>query len=157
MRSNYLAVSLAVCAFATMGCAPKEVNPPSIAGQSVPDKRFQLDFSKRYDILISFSYSGSFSNSDESFTQWLRSCKILGFTGEAPEEILSANAGFLSLQASSNHLYAKGGGRFFSGWLGLEYADGRRAFIPPGIVKIIEESAMQEQSDNQNSSQGSES
>ena len=139
--TRYSTLALVVFAAVTVGCTSREVRPPSIAGQSAPDEAFQLDFSKRYDILVSFSYS-NFAYSEKSPTTWLRSCKILGFTGKTSEQNSSWNE-------NSGVAYAGSGrGSFFNSWLVLEYPDGRQAFIPPGIVKAIEESATQEEEES---------
>ena len=90
---------------------------PAIAGQSVPEKAFDIDFTKRYD----------FIGSSESGNHVLyRNCRILGFT--------KGKEGSGSSFTSSYSSYG-----YFDTWLVIELEDGRKAYIPPNEIRAFEE------------------
>jgi hypothetical protein len=90
----------------------KEATPsaPRIAGIKVPEKTYEIDFSKRYNLTLDLR-SGPNTYSD---------CLIKGFTKSQPESF-------------SRYEY-------FNAWLVVELPDGRIVYLPPHDVTMIEES-----------------
>ncbi len=96
--------------------------PPELGGGQVPDVTLRIDFEKRYDFHC-------FPAGEHGVV--LRRCKVLGTTGPGPQR-------FRVPAGEEEYLLAGGyGGR----WLVLELPDGRRAYVPPESVRLIEESA----------------
>ncbi len=101
--------------FLLPSCAQQEPYHPQVAGQNIPDKCFTIDFNKRYNITCS-TYRENFYT--------FKNCKILGYTeGETSEP----KAGFSKI---SSH---------FSGWIVVEFADGRKAYFPIHSITFLEE------------------
>jgi hypothetical protein len=99
------------------GCAsPDRDQPPTVAGQPVPNQNVLLDFSKRYDLVCRDGTSEARTYAD---------CRILGYTGETVRD----HAGLLSKDYYGS----------FGRWLVVELPDGRRACLPPGSVLFLEE------------------
>jgi hypothetical protein len=90
--------------------------PPQIAGQNVPERYLSIDFTKAYDIYLN----------DKSI---LRRCKIIGFTGTAPN---APQGRFDSGEYS----------RFWDKWLVIQFSDKRLAYFTPGTIKRLEEVAV---------------
>ena len=88
---------------------------PAVAGQRVPDQRFQLDFSKRYNLVV---------DSNQGLRTAYEGARILGFTWPASESAQSGGSKY----------------NFFDQWLAIELSDGRLAFLPPHAIRAIEES-----------------
>lgn len=97
--------------FCTISKGKGSPHLPQLAGQNVPDKFFNIDFTKRYNLLVQ-SYDGP--------SYRYENIQLLGFTGKIEA------GGF------------KGG--YFDHWLVLQYADGHLAYIPDRSVRAIEES-----------------
>ena len=95
--------------------------PPELIGQPLPATTFEIDFAKRYDLHCA-------AVGDHAVV--LHRCKIIGSTG--PGRHPSVPSPYAELYAQ-----AMGSGR----WLVLELPDGRRAYVPPESVRLIEESA----------------
>ena len=95
--------------------------PPELVGQPVPATTFEIDFAKRYDLHCAAA-------GQESLV--LHRCKIIGSTGAGQHPKLPSPYAEL--------YYAQGisSGR----WLVLELPDGRRAYVPPESIRLIEES-----------------
>lgn len=89
---------------------PERPSPPKIAGHKVPAKKYEVDFSKRYDLIL---------NSD-SGRQRYDNCLIKGFTYEKKGA-------------------SRGGYSYFETWLVIELPDERLAYLPPRNVDVIEE------------------
>lgn len=107
----------AVAAALALGCGSRQQpEPPSVGGQPVPSKTFDVDFSKRYDLICSAQGGAPLV---------YRDCRILGFTGEKSE--------------ASGSYGGKNG--YFESWLVLELPDRRLAYITPGEVRAFEETA----------------
>jgi hypothetical protein len=86
-----------------------EPPPPRIAGQQVPAQTYQIDFSKRYNLILeSQRDSANYAN-----------CLIKGFTNK-------------------KHLSPRGYG-YFDRWLVVELADGRLVYLPNHRIEVIEE------------------
>jgi hypothetical protein len=92
----------------------KEAKPsaPRIAGIKVPEKMYEIDFSKRYNLTLDLR-SGLNTYSD---------CLIKGFTKSKTESF-------------SRYEY-------FNAWLVVELPDGRIVYLPPRDVTMIEESKL---------------
>jgi hypothetical protein len=86
---------------------------PLVAGQEVPEENFVLDFRKPYHIRVSEYGGGSYTVDG----------RIVGFTGK-------------TVQSASG---PKRSYDYFERWLAVELSDGRRAFIPPNSIRMIEE------------------
>jgi hypothetical protein len=97
--------------------------PPELIGQPLPATTFEIDFDKRYDLTCTAA-------GDHAVV--LHRCKIVGSTG--PGRHPSVPSAYAELYAQ-----AMNSGR----WLVLELPDGRRAYVPPESVRLIEESAEQ--------------
>jgi hypothetical protein len=82
---------------------------PQFAGQDVPNTAFTIDFSKRYNIVCSTSQ------------QNLRydNVRVLGYTGGQED-------------------FIKGHGNF-QRWLVIERSDGRKAYLSPHSIIVVEE------------------
>jgi hypothetical protein len=96
--------------------------PPEFVGRQVPDATFEIDFAKRYDFHC-------FTAGDHGVV--LRGCKILGFTG-------AGTAGRRLSPPVDEELALAAG--YPGRWLVLERPDGRRAYVLPESVRLIEES-----------------
>lgn len=89
--------------------AIKEPPPPRIAGQQVPAQTYQIDFSKRYNLILeSQRDSAKYTN-----------CLIKGFT-------------------TKKNVSMRGYG-YFDRWLVVELADGRLVYLPNHRIEVIEE------------------
>jgi hypothetical protein len=95
-------------------CWPERPTRPEIGGQAIPDTRFVIDFSKRYNIICS-QYQGGRS---------YENVRIVGYTGTQVRE-------------SSGQL-SKGYG-YFNHWLVVERVDARKVYLPIGSVSFLEE------------------
>jgi hypothetical protein len=88
---------------------PKAPTPPRIAGHKVPAEQYDIDFSKRYDLILDSDHGRrTYSN-----------CLIKGFTYEKRE--------------------GSRGYSYFDTWLVLELPDKRLVYLPPRSVDIIEQ------------------
>lgn len=94
--------------------------PPELVGQPLPADTFEIDFGKRYDLHCA-------AVGDHAVV--LHSCKIIGSTGPGHHPQIPSPYAELYAQALPS-------GR----WLVLELPDGRRAYVPPESVRLIEES-----------------
>ena len=92
--------------------------PPTIAGQAVPEQRYQVDFSKRYDLIVD-SYRSE---------RVIENCLIKGLTEKADSD-------------SSGGLSRISKYRCFDEWLVVELLDKRLAYLPQRSVRIIEETS----------------
>jgi hypothetical protein len=86
-----------------------ESSPPKIAGMTVPQKTYEIDFSKRYNIILRNSATYTYTN-----------CLIKGCTHSGKE--------------SSSR-----GGYYFDTWLVVELSDGRMVYFSPHDITILEE------------------
>jgi hypothetical protein len=111
-------ITLLATAALLSGCAatPSHDQPPTIAGQPVPNQNIVLDFSKRYDLVCR----------DGQNTQTNTNCRILGYTGETVRDA----SGIISREYSGQ----------FGRWLVIELSDGRQACLPSGAVTFLVES-----------------
>jgi hypothetical protein len=89
-------------------------SPPKIAGVKVPSETYEIDFSKRYNLILDSRYG--------SATYTYNDCLIKGFTRGKTES-----------ESSSRYEY-------FDTWLAVELSDGRMVYIPPRNIIMIEES-----------------
>jgi hypothetical protein len=87
---------------------------PTIAGQEVPKENFTIDFSRRYNLILS-AYKG-----EKNY----ENVKILGYTGETVRE----SSGSLS---SSYERFRR--------WLVVELPDRRRVYLSESSISLIEE------------------
>jgi len=115
--AKYSLITLLSAGTLLCGCAstPPRDQPPTIAGQPVPNQNIVLDFSQRYDLVCR----------DGQGVQTNTSCRILGYTGETVRDA----SGIISREYSSQ----------FGRWLVVELSDGRRACLPPGSVTFLVE------------------
>ena len=88
---------------------------PTIAGQEVPKENYTIDFSRRYNLIIS-----GYNKVDRTY----ENVKILGYTGK----IVRESSG--SLSSSYDH---------FGRWLAVELPDRRRVYLPASNISYIEE------------------
>jgi hypothetical protein len=88
---------------------------PMLGGQEVPKENFLIDFSRRYNVVVTDYNKGS---------RTYENAKILGYTGETVRE--------------SSGGYSKGYGHF-GRWLVIELPDRRRAYLSPGNIAYLEE------------------
>ena len=88
--------------------------PPTIAGQEVPKENYIIDFSRRYNLILS-DYKGN---------RTYENVKILGYTGKTVRE----SSG--SLSSSYDH---------FGRWLAVELPDKRRVYLSESSISYIEE------------------
>jgi hypothetical protein len=96
--------------------------PPQLAGHTVPEATFEIDFGKRYDLHC-------FPAGTHEVV--LRRCKILGSAGGMVQRP--------RLPIGDEELVMPG---VYPGrWLVLELSDGRKAYVPPESVRLMEESA----------------
>lgn len=102
---------------------------PLLGGQAVPEKRFEIEFDRLYDVYCSFR-----AGEPTIF----RGCTILGFTGEEPRSSRGGSGFGSGFSGSSGSGSASSYSHYFDQWLVLELADGRRAYIPPTAVEYIE-------------------
>jgi hypothetical protein len=96
--------------------------PPELVGRSVPEATFDIDFSKRYDLHC-------FPAGTHEVV--LRRCKVLGSTAgmtQRPRLPLGDEEYVLP-------------GVYTGRWLVVELQDGRKAYVPPETVRLMEESA----------------
>jgi hypothetical protein len=97
-----------------------------LVGQPLPAETFEIDFGKRYDLhCVS-------STGDHAVV--MHRCKIIGSTGPGRHPQVPSPYAELYAQMLPS-------GR----WLVLELADGRRAYVPPESVRLIEESETPEE------------
>jgi len=89
--------------------ASREPVPPKVAGQQVPPQKYQIDFSKRYNLKLASHYgSATYDN-----------CLVKGFT--------------LAKEDSSRGI------GYFAKWVVVELPDERLVYLPPGSIEVIEE------------------
>jgi hypothetical protein len=94
---------------------------PELVGQPVPATTFEIDFGKRYELHCSPAGAQS--------EVVLHRCKIVGSTGPTQHH---------TVPSPYAELY--GQGLYYGRWLVLELPDGRRAYVPPESIHLIEES-----------------
>lgn len=98
---------------------------PEEAEQPLLDMKLVIDFDKRYDLTCEPL------GKEGKEPRVIPRCKIRGFTGTKDRP-----------KGSYSYGYSSGEPRgLFDGWLVLELEDGRLAYVPPGSVRLIEESA----------------
>ena len=97
---------------ATLSSRPERA--PTIAGQEVPKENYIIDFSRRYNLILS-GYKGE---------RTYENVKILGYTGKTVRE----SSG--SLSSSYDH---------FGRWLAVELPDRRRVYLSESSISYIEE------------------
>jgi hypothetical protein len=100
--------------------------PPELVGQPLPAETFEIDFTKRYD-LHCVATAGD-------HVLVLHRCKIIGSTGPGRHTQVPSPYAELYAQVLPS-------GR----WLVLEMPDGRRAYVPPESIRLIEESESAEE------------
>ena len=98
---------------------------PVIAGQQVPERRFRLDFSKRYDLIVGQRFH-------EEVTRTIEGVRILGFTSLREDE--AETKGVKDAQTSND---------YFDHWIVGELRDGRLTYVPPGTILSVQESAQE--------------
>jgi hypothetical protein len=106
----FVGVLCGLITFCAISNEKRPPRPPQLAGQNVPDKFFNIDFTKRYNLWV---------RSYDAPSYHYENVQLLGFTGKIEA------GGF------------KGG--FFDHWLVLQLADGRLAYVPGNSVHAIEE------------------
>jgi hypothetical protein len=94
--------------------ARSKPSPPKIAGIKVPSQTYEIDFSKRYNLILD-SRGGS-----SPYTY--NNCLIKGFTKGKDESGSSSRYGY------------------FDTWLAVELSDDRIVYFPPHNIIMIEES-----------------
>ena len=87
---------------------------PTIAGQEVPKENYIIDFSRRYNLILS----------DHKGDKTYENVKILGYTGKTVRE----SSG--SLSSGYDH---------FGRWLAVELPDRRRVYLSQSSISYIEE------------------
>ncbi len=92
----------------------EEPSPPKFAGQEVPSEVYDVDFSKRYDLMLD-----SYGNDQHIYSN----CLIKGFTYKKNE-------------GSRRYSY-------FEKWLVVELPDKRLVYLQPRNITVIEESKQQ--------------
>jgi hypothetical protein len=92
---------------------------PALVGTRVPETELGIDLSKRYDIVYVFSEYGS-----SSVPQHIRAARILGYVGQPGD-------------------HADDSSKFYmpSRWLAVELPDGRKAFLMPRGITLLQESS----------------
>lgn len=127
-----LAIALVVIYGVASPHTPEAPRPPELGGQKVPEKVFDIQFDRPYDLFCSF-YGPE--------PMVFRNCTIVGFSGRGEDSARSGRTSgigvFSSPSGSSSYSYQ----RHFEHWLVLRRADGRLVYIPPEAVKYIEEAA----------------
>ena len=98
---------------------------PELVGQPLPAETFEIDFGKRYDLHCA-------AVGDHAVV--LHRCKIIGSTGPGRHPQVPSPYAELYAQVLPS-------GR----WLVLEMPDGRRAYVPPESIRLIEESERPEE------------
>ncbi len=96
---------------------------PIIAGQQVPERRFRLDFSKRYDLILGQRF--------EEGTRTIEDVRILGFTSPRGPGTQAGGTGDSSYD-------------YFDHWIVGDLPDGRLTYIPAGSILATEESVRKE-------------
>ena len=115
----FLGAALLFCAFVALRSCGLRHQTPSIGGQNVPQKTFQIDFNRRYNVICS-----GYQARKDAVTY--ENVSILGFVGSADP---SRNTRGLSS-------YSYG---YFNYWLVLELEDKRKVYLPSSSISIIEE------------------
>ncbi len=123
MRPGLIALVGAALALAVSCGRGKEekaprTEPVPAATQQIPERAFVLDVSKRYDVTCA---------QEGKEPRTYKHVKLLGFVGKPKK----GDGGDLVSSA----------GDYFEKWMVLELSDGRRAYIRPRTIDIIEESA----------------
>src|SRR5262245_23050025 len=118
--SRIVAASASLIVLAS-GCAssPEVIEPPRVAGQTVPGKAISIDFNKRFDIHTRLG------NQPTDFFD----CKFVGFA-----ESEGAGGDWKWISSSSADSFPRG-------WLVIENSSGRRMYIPAGSVIYFEDAA----------------
>ena len=114
--------SMLVCGYARRSGHERR---PTIAGQQVPEGRFRLDFSKRYDLILGQRF--------EEGTRTMEGVRILGFTSPRGPGTQAEGGG----NGTSSYDY-------FDHWIVGDLPDGRLTYIPAGSILAIEESVRKE-------------
>ena len=90
---------------------------PALVGTRVPETALGIDLSKRYDIVYVSSEYGS-----SSVPQHIQAARILGYVGQPADH-----------SEDSSKFYMP------SRWLAVELPDGRKAFLMPRGITLLQE------------------